>query len=207
MPKVEQKFQKKSSISQQIAQRNPPTSSNRKLSNGNNENYFLFQKTNRKKPPRPGNNLYLEKKDLKLTKNGLFGYGKLTTCRKSLFQPGILKISETKNILWKTTLEIACNNVLILYPRRLWWTPLIIELLTKSTFFPYVYFCMIIMMKMAKKDILVAHFRNNWSRVTNRRAESSIEITCQSKKWLQRMERRGNFLIFFQKPGFASEYG
>ena len=35
--------------------------------------------------PQPGKNLYVEKNDLKVTKSRLFGYGNLTTFRKSHF--------------------------------------------------------------------------------------------------------------------------
>ena len=35
--------------------------------------------------PHPGKNLHVEKNDPKITKNRIFGYGFLTTCRKSHF--------------------------------------------------------------------------------------------------------------------------
>ena len=50
---------------------------------------------NGKKPPRPGKNLYVEKNDLKMTKKRFFGYGNLTTFRKSHFF--IMKIGDNYN--------------------------------------------------------------------------------------------------------------
>ena len=66
--------------------------------------------------PRPGKILYVEKNDLKMTKNRLFGYGVLTTFRKSYFST--MKIG--KYTLPETTLK-TCNGVLFfndVYDRR-----------------------------------------------------------------------------------------
>ena len=48
-------------------------------------NILLNKCTNRKKYPRPRKSLYVEKIELKLTKNRIFGYGILTSFRKPCF--------------------------------------------------------------------------------------------------------------------------
>ena len=69
--------------------------------------------------PRPEKNLYVEKNDLKVTKNRIFGYGILTTFRKLHFSTANIKNNYNKVTLTKITLNAACNDVLILFLRRL----------------------------------------------------------------------------------------
>ena len=86
---------------------------------------FSFQNSSLKMPtgknhPSPGKNLCVEKNGLKVTKNRFFGSGVLTTFRKSQFRPWILELTTTKFTLPKTALKTACNDVLVLFVRRLW---------------------------------------------------------------------------------------
>ena len=60
--------------------------------------------------------LYVEKKDIKLTKNQLFGYRSLTNWRKSFVSTKNEKISKTKFRVPEIKLKIACDDVLILHP-------------------------------------------------------------------------------------------
>ena len=53
----------------------------------------------------------------------------------------------------------------------------------KLGLFSDIYFCMDIIMGMVKKDILPTYFGSNWSRATNKVAETSTERGCQSKWW------------------------
>ena len=69
--------------------------------------------------PRPGKNSYVEKNDLKLTKNRFFGYGILTTFRKSHVSTKTIEKNYNKVYIAKTTLNTACNDVLILYLGRI----------------------------------------------------------------------------------------
>ena len=65
------------------------------------------------------------------------------------------------------------------------------------TFLLDVYFCMDIMMGMVKEDILTTYFGSTWSRATNKKADTSTESGCQSKRWHKRMETKRNFLNHF----------
>ena len=61
-----------------------------------------------------GKNLYVEKNDLKLTKNRFFGYGILTTFRKSHFSTTNIETNYKKvNTATETALKTACNEVLV----------------------------------------------------------------------------------------------
>ena len=114
-----------------------------------------------------------------------------------LFRPQILKINKTKYTLPKTTLNTACNDVLIIFLGRLWLTQLNIEFYSKVTLFLDIYFCMDIMRGIVREDILIAYFGSTWLRVTNRIADTSTERTCQSKWWHKRMETKRIFLNHF----------
>ena len=66
-------------------------------------------------PPRPGKNLYLEKKVTFKKIIGFFGLKTLTIFKKSHFQQKI-EISRTKYILPEVIIKTLCNEFLILYP-------------------------------------------------------------------------------------------
>ena len=55
--------------------------------------------------PRPEKNLYVEKNDLKVTKNRIFGYGILTTFRKSHFSTANIKNNYNKVYIAKNYIE------------------------------------------------------------------------------------------------------
>ena len=66
--------------------------------------YSYFNVLTGKYHHRPGKNLYVEKNDIKVTKNRLFGYGIWTTFRKSHFST--TNIENKYNIVY-----IARNNI------------------------------------------------------------------------------------------------
>ena len=103
-------------------------------------------------------------------------------------------------------MKMASSDVLNLYPRSLWLTQLIIEYYSKLHLFSNICFCMDIMMETVKGGNSTTLFGSNWSHTTNKKAESSIERTSQSKWWLKRRETRTKFLYHFYHPSFASEY-
>ena len=56
----------------------------------------------------------------KMNKNRVFGYGNLTTCRKSHFSSVNIESKYNKVYIAKNKSQTASINVLILYRRRLW---------------------------------------------------------------------------------------
>ena len=123
-----------------------------------------------------------------------------------IFRPWILKITITKYTLPETTIKAACNDVLVFLTT---YTIDIINywILDKSyAFFQTFIFCMDIMMGMVREDNLTTYFGSNWSRATNRIADTSTERGCQSKWWHKRMETKRYFRNHFYHPLFASGY-
>ena len=109
--------------------------------------------------PRLGKNLYVEKNGLKLTKNRLFGYGILTTFRKSHFLTTNNENKITKYTLPKTTLKtgvVPCSlKFYNIYGRH----EQLLNFRQKLHLFSDIYFCMDIMMGIVREDI----FRENLS--------------------------------------------
>ena len=66
--------------------------------------YSSLNVLTRKNHPCSGKNLYVEKNDLKVTKNRVFGYGGLTTFRKSHFST--LNIENNYNKVYTADINI-----------------------------------------------------------------------------------------------------
>ena len=67
--------------------------------------YFSWNALTGKYHPRPGKNLYVEKNDLKVTKTRIFGYGVLTTFRKSHFLTMSIENNYNKVYIAKNYIE------------------------------------------------------------------------------------------------------
>ena len=74
------------------------------------------------------------------------------------------------------------------------------KLRQKLPLFPYIFFCMNILLGMVKEDILTTYFGSNWSRVTNRIAEHQPKELVNQNNDLYERRRRGIFLIIFNTP-------
>ena len=131
--------------------------------------------------PRSKKILYVEKNDLKLSKNRFFGYGILTTFRNSYFST--INIENNYNKVYNARSYIKdyvkwCAHYKFMTLRidaiNYW-------LLDKNYTFFETFFWMDIMMAMVREDVLTTFFGSTWSRATNRKADTSTERACQSK--------------------------
>ena len=58
-------------------------------------------------------------------------------------------------------------------------------------------------MGMVREDVLTTYFGSKWSRVTNKKADTSAERGCQKNGDINEWKRRGIFLLIFLPPPFC----
>ena len=168
---------------------------------------LLFECTNRKIPPPPGEKFIRWEKWSQWPKIDFSDMEFWLLSENRIFRPWILRITITKYSLPETTLKTACNDLLVLI-----FLTFMIDIINywifwqKLHLFSDICFCMDIMMGMVRKDNLTTYFGSTWSRATTRIADTSTERACQSKWWHERMETKRYFLNHFQHSRFASGY-
>ena len=134
-----------------------------------------------KNHPCSGKILYVEKKDLKVTKNRFFGIGILRTFRKSHFS---IKNTEIKykslhcqKLHQKSRVMMCSVCIYNDYDRH----NSLLSFKQKLHLFPDIYFSMDIMIDIVREDNITTYFESTWSRAMNRIADTSTERSCQSE--------------------------
>ena len=154
-----------------------------------------------KNHPCPGKNLYVEKNDLKLTKNRFFGCGFLTTSRKSNFlttniDSNYNKVYNARNdirsrVFWFA--QFICMTFMI--DTINYWV-----LDKKYTFFRTFLFALIIwwilLAKILQSFILVALGNARRIEKLTHQPKELVNQNCDKNQW----KRRGIFLIISNTP-------
>ena len=153
-----------------------------------------------KNHPQTGKSLCVEKLYLKRTKNRFFGHGMLTAYRiwhfsTTNFEYECKEVYNAKNYL-KNFVYWSAHYLLLLFliDTNNYW---IFD--ENYTFFGHLIW-MDNMIGIVKEDILKSHFGNNWSCMTNGKADTSTERIFLSKQWHKRVELKRNFLVHFPSP-------
>ena len=120
--------------------------------------------------PGPEKNLYVERNYLRVTKSWSFGYWNLNISRDSPYWTGRTEhINRKKFTLPNIALNNASNILLFFNPDVYEWHNYLLNFWQKVHIFSNNWFRIDIMIRMARKDLLIAHFGIARSRVTNKK--------------------------------------
>ena len=139
-----------------------------------------------------------------MTRNRLFLYGNLTTCKKSHFSTLNYENKHYKVKLDKNNLKIHMWLCAHLLPPMFMIDTIIHCISLKKQLFSDIYFCINNVMIMVREDILTTHFGFNWS--SARSSWHNNRKICQSKWWHKRKDAKMKSLNYFWHPRFASGY-